>query len=109
MKQFKKYFAASLRTRYPSNAESLLIELDKEFQLLLPDVKFAATSSNPIDRRLIFCAYFLALIKVLDNHGESFEQIRVVSLEIVKEYVRPKNGFQALSQESFRPGLSNSV
>jgi hypothetical protein len=94
MPQFKKYFAASVRKRYPSNAESLLIELDKEFDVLLPDVKFAATSSNPVDRRLIFCAYFLALIKVLDNHAESFEQIRLVSLEIVKEYVRPKNGFQ---------------
>jgi hypothetical protein len=94
MPQFKKYFIAAVKSRYPSNAESLLIELDKEFDLLLPDVKFASTSSNPVDRRLIFCAYFLALIKVLDNHGESFEQIRVVSLEIVKEYVRPKNGFQ---------------
>lgn len=94
MPKFKKYFAASVRARYPSNAESLVIELDKEFDVLLPDVKFAATSSNPMDRRLVFCAYFLALIKVLDNHGESLEQIRAVSLEIVKEYVRPKNGFQ---------------
>jgi hypothetical protein len=94
MPQFKKYFTASIRSRYPSNAESLLIELDKEFDLLLPDVKFAATSKNPMDRRLVFCAYFLALIKVLDHHGESFEQIRVVSLDVVKEFVRPKNGFQ---------------
>ena len=94
MPQFKTYFIASIRSRYPSNAQSLLIELDKEFNLLLPDVKFAATSKNPMDRRLVFCAYFLALIKVLDHQGESFEQIRTVSLEIVKEYVRPKNAFQ---------------
>jgi len=94
MTSFKKYFAASVRARYPSKAESLLAELDKEFDLLHPDVKFAATSSNPMDRRLIFCGYFLALIKVLDKHGESFEQIRAVSLEVVKEYVRPKNKFQ---------------
>lgn len=39
-------------------------------------------------------AYFLALIKVLDNHGEHFEGIKAVSLEIVKEYVRPKNRLQ---------------
>ena len=93
MTQFKKYFAVSIKARYPSIAESLLVELDKEFDLLRHDVKFAATSSNPLDRRLTFCAYFLALIKVLDNHGESFEQIRAVSLEVVKEYVKPKNVF----------------
>jgi hypothetical protein len=96
MKQFKKYFAASIRARYPSNAEALLVQLDKEFDLLLPDVRFAATSSNPLDRRLTFCAYFLALIKVLDNNGENFEQIRAVSLEVVNEYVKPKNRFQQL-------------
>ena len=94
MTQFKKYFATSIKARYPSDAESLLVQLDKEFDLILPDVKFASTSSNPMDRRLTFCAYFLALIKVLDKRGESFEQIRAVSLEVVKEYVRPKNGFQ---------------
>jgi hypothetical protein len=94
MKQFKKYFAASLKVNYPANANQLLNQLDKEFEFLYPDVKFATSSSNPIDRRLIFCAYFLALIKILDKNGESFEKIRMVSLEVVKEYVRPKNGFQ---------------
>ena len=95
MTQFKKYFAASLKANYPSRADQLFTELEKEFELILPDVKFAATSSNPMDRRLTFCAYFLALIKLLDKNGESFDKIRIVSLEIVKEYVRPKNGFQA--------------
>lgn len=94
MTQFKKYFATSLRARYPLDAESLLVQLDKEFDLIYPDVRFAATSGNPMDRRLVFCAYFLALIKVLDNRGESFEQIRIVSLEVVNEYVKPKNKFQ---------------
>jgi hypothetical protein len=94
MKQFKKYFAASLNANYPDSSEQLLTKIDKEFDSLMPDVRFAISSSNPIDRRLIFCAYFLALIKVLDNSGESFEKIRMISLDIVKEYVRPKNGFQ---------------
>jgi hypothetical protein len=94
MPSFKKYFTATLRSRYPTDAELLIVQLDKEFDLLVPDVKFAETSSNPIDRRLKFCAYFLALIKVLDNHGESFEQIRTVSLEVVNAYVKPKNKLQ---------------
>ena len=94
MKQFKKYFTASLKVNYPAHADQLVSQVDKEFELIYPDVNFATTSSNPIDRRLIFCAYFLALIKVLDKSGESFEKIRMVSLEVVKEYVRPKNGLQ---------------
>ena len=99
MTNFKKYFAASLKAHYTSNADSLMSQLDKEFELILPDVKFAAKSSNPIDRRLTFCAYFLALIKVLDKTGESFEKTREISLEIVKEYVRPKNRFQAFMKK----------
>ena len=113
MTQFKKYFAASLKVNYPATADQLLSEVDKEFDLLMPDVKFAITSSNPIDRRLIFCAYFLALIKVLDKNGESFEKIRSVSLEIVMEYVRPKNGFQRflkkLPPQLIKFGLINAA
>jgi len=94
MKDFKKYFTQFIRTHYPSFADRMMDNIDKEFEIMLPDVKFAATSSNPIDRRLLFSAYFLALIKVLDQHGESYDRIREVSLEIVKEYVRPKSRFQ---------------
>ena len=31
---------------------------------------------------------------MLDQHGESFEKIHEISLQIVSEYVRPKNGIQ---------------
>lgn len=95
MTSFKKYFAGSLKANYGSTADQLMAELDKEFELIVPDVNFATSSGNPMDRRLIFCAYFLALIKVLDKKGECFEKIRTVSLDVVKEYVRPKNKFQA--------------
>lgn len=94
LKHFRKFFADCIKSNYPSTADLLLIQLDKEFDHILPDVKFATTSGNPMDRRLIFCAYFLALIKVLDLNGETFEKIRARSLEVVHEYVRPKNGFQ---------------
>jgi hypothetical protein len=94
MNQYRKYFTYALNRNYPSDAEMLASSLDKEFALLLPDVTFAKTSSNPVDRRLIFCAYFLALIKTLDTRGESFERIRSISLDAVNEYVRPKNEFQ---------------
>jgi len=91
MKNFKKYFKQSIKVNYPNHSTTLLANIDKEFSTINVDVNFARTSKNPVDRRLEFSAYFLALIKVLDKHGESFERIREVSLEIVKEYVRPKN------------------
>ena len=94
MKNFKKYFRQSIQTNYPQHSRILLENIEKEFASIHTDVDFAATSKNPIDRRLEFTAYFLALIKVLDLHGEAFEKIRLVSLEVVTEYVRPKNGVQ---------------
>jgi hypothetical protein len=63
------------------------------------DTAFARTSKNPIDRRLDFCAYFLALIQTLDERKENFETIRRICLEIVLEYVRPKNKFQAWAKK----------
>jgi len=38
----------------------------------------------------------LALIKTLEQRGESYETIRKICLEIVTEWVRPKNRFQQL-------------
>lgn len=57
---------------------------------------FAATSHNPIDKRLDFSSYFLSLIKVLHLQGEIFDSIRKICLEVVTEYVRPKNKIQQL-------------
>jgi len=94
VKNFKKYFRQSIKANYPHHAANLLENMEKEFKTINVDVGFASTSKNPIDRRLTFTAYFLALIKVLDKHGENFERIRAISLEIVKEYVRPKNRIQ---------------
>lgn len=94
MKNFKKYFKQSIRINYPNHSTSLLENIEAAFNTINVDVNFAGTSKNPVDRRLTFTAYFLALITVLDKHGESFEKIREVSLEIVKEYVRPKNKIQ---------------
>src|SRR6185312_4369890 len=55
---------------------------------------FASRSKNPIDKRLDFSAYFLALIKVLERDGSSYEEIRSICLEITIDYVSPKNFLQ---------------
>lgn len=96
MKNYKKYFIRNIRKYYPDNSDKMIAEINTHYKNISPDTKFAATSKNPIDKRLDFCSYFLALIKMLDEQGENFETIRKICLEIVTEYVRPKNKFQQL-------------
>ena len=91
---YKKYFVKAIKTTYSANSDFLLAEIDKQFKYISADTSFAATSSNPIDKRLDFCGYFLALIKTLDEQEESFDMIRIICLNVVLDYVRPKNKIQ---------------
>ncbi len=92
---YKKYFHQSIRQRYPLDGGQICESIQTRYQAIWPDIGFVKTSSNPIDRRLDFTAYFLATIQVLEQRGESFEIIRETCLEITHAYVRPKNHFQA--------------
>ncbi len=69
---------------------------EANYTAIAPEIAFARTSANPIDKRLDFCAYFLALIQTLDARQESYDDIRKICLEIVTEYVRPKNLVQRM-------------
>jgi hypothetical protein len=91
VKSFKKYFNQSIEGNYPETSENLILNIEREYDLISRSVDFARKSSNPIDRRLNFSAYFLALVKVLDDRGENYDTILLISLGIVKEYVKPKN------------------
>ncbi|MEA5405466.1 L-2-amino-thiazoline-4-carboxylic acid hydrolase [Arcicella sp. DC2W] len=95
MDNYRKYFTQSIKANYPKESDKILADTDNYYSIISIDTKFATTSSNPIDKRLAFSAYFLAFIKTLDEKGESFENIRSICLEIVTEYVTPKNKFQA--------------
>lgn len=94
MKHYKEYFKQSIEANYPRTSKDLLLQIEHEFNTLKEDVNFANTSQNLVDRRLLFTSYFLAFIVILDKQGESYEKIREISLQIVHEYVRPKNRFQ---------------
>ena len=96
MSSSKKYFARAIRNRYPDTADFLIPEIDHHFNTIRIDTDFSKTSGNPVDKRLDFTSYFLALIKTLEQRGESYETIRKICLEIVTEWVRPKNRFQQL-------------
>jgi hypothetical protein len=89
------YFQNELRRRYPEEYQRLCAEIEARNGLIAPDIAFARSSSNPVDRRLDFCAYFLATIQALEKHGESVERIREICLAVTLEYVRPKNAWQS--------------
>lgn len=69
-------------------------DTERVYKHVSTDIRFSSTSPNPLDRRLDFTAYFLAFIQVLEKKGEPFSRIRSLCLEVVGEYVRPKNQWQ---------------
>ncbi len=96
MDPYKPYFVRAVAGHYPGRSTLLLAAVDKHYGRIAEDTRFAAASANPLDKRLDFSAYFLALILTLDEQGESFQTIRALCLQIVGEYVRPKNKMQQL-------------
>jgi hypothetical protein len=92
--EYKKYFVKAIRAHFPDQTEELIIETGSRYTEISRDTSFAAKSANPIDRRLDFIAYFLALIKTLEQKGYSYDFIRSLCLEIVYDYVTPKNSIQ---------------
>jgi hypothetical protein len=96
MANYRKHFVAGIKKNFPGIQDAIIDKTNAHYKIISADTVFAASSKNPIDKRLDFCAYFLALIKTLNEQGESFETTRKICLEIVTEYVKPKNKFQQL-------------
>jgi hypothetical protein len=94
MRPYRKYFINAVRQHFPDNFTSIINDIDNRYIIISRDTKFARTSSNPIDKRLDFCAYFLSLIIALDQLGLPYERTRMICLEITTEYVRPKSRLQ---------------
>ena len=88
---YKKYFEKAIHHRFPGDGVSIVAQVDGRFAQICPRVAFAATSINPMDKRLGFSAYFLALIQTLEKRGLGFDEIKEVCLEITYDYVTPKN------------------
>ena len=107
MTDYRKYFYKAIRAEYPDSAEQIIEETENWFQKISPDIAFAKTSKNPMDRRLEFCAYFLALIISLDQRRERYDEIRKICLDIVTDYVRPKSKLHA-ALKRLPPKLMNT-
>src|SRR5690606_450770 len=95
MGDYRKYFRRFVKENYPADFYRILVATDSHYRLIAKDIAFVKSSKNPIDKRLDFSAYFLALIKTLDEKGESFEAIRKICLDITTEYVRPTSKVQS--------------
>lgn len=92
---YKKYFTKAIHRRFPIDAADVVAQVDGQFAQIHPHVAFAATSINPMDKRLGFSAYFLALIQTLEGRGLGFDEIKDICLAITYDFVTPKNAVQA--------------
>lgn len=107
MKGFRKYFITAIRLNYPDRFSEVVSQTDTNYKGISKDTLFALTSRNPLDKRLDFSSYFLALIMTLDKEDESFDRIRQICLEIVTAYVQPKNKLQEFFKRLL-PKLTNT-
>jgi len=91
MGNYRKYFIQFIKDDYPNDFDQIIKTTDHHYAQISLDTAFSKTSKNPVDRRLDFSAYFLALIVTLDERAETFENIRNICLKITIQYVQPKN------------------
>ncbi|WP_373494912.1 L-2-amino-thiazoline-4-carboxylic acid hydrolase [Aquiflexum sp.] len=108
MENYRGYFNKILQVFFPNEFDKIIADTDRHYSTISVSTAFAITSKNPIDKRLDFSAYFLALIKTLDEKGESFDTIRQICLQIVTAYVQPKNKAQAFFKRLL-PKLTNTL
>jgi hypothetical protein len=93
---YRRFFVSGLKRHFPGTAESIIAEVDNEFRTISRSTSFAASSANPMDKRLDFAAYFLSLIKVLEGRKQGYSEIRKICLDITVAYVSPRNSVHAL-------------
>ncbi len=88
-------FFRVLQGREPAIYEEILDKTEEHYTTVSRDTAFAGRSTNPMDKRLDFTAYCLALIKTMEERGWDVASIRNLCLEITKEYVKPRNRIHA--------------
>jgi hypothetical protein len=90
--KFKKHCEAEIQRRFSAgDAERIMRDIEARYIAIYPDIAFARTSSNPLDRRLEVCAYLLATIRVMEARGLAYNEIRAICVAIAESYVRPAN------------------
>ena len=67
-----KFSTDKIKAYYPIEYPEIQRNVSENYFELSKDTKFALNSKNPMDKRLDFCSYFLALIKTLDQRNENY-------------------------------------
>ncbi|MFT5885635.1 MAG: hypothetical protein ACI9IP_002095 [Arcticibacterium sp.] len=88
---FRGYFKKTLEASYPDNFKDIIKSIESKNDILNGSFKFALKSKNPLDKKLPFAAYFLAMIQVLEAEKVSFDKIKTLCLEVAEAYAKPKN------------------
>jgi hypothetical protein len=107
MDSYRIFFTRRIREYYSHEADAIIREVEGNYAVTSKDTAFAVKSRNPVDRRLDFSAYFLALIITLDKRGESFQKIREICLKVTDAYVRPRNKLHAWAKKTL-PRLTHT-
>jgi hypothetical protein len=90
---YKRHFRAEIERSYPKHFTVIGAEIEARYQAIYPDIAFARKSSNPVDRRLEFCGYFLATIQALEARGSSLEEIQTICVRIAEASVQPTSSW----------------
>ena len=98
---YKKYFIKTIKGNYPNSFHEIISETENNYKIISLDTRFAKTSKNSIDKRLDFCAYFLAFVKTLDKKGESYEITRRM-FRNSKRIRKAKNQIAEICKKNFR-------
>ena len=113
MKNIRPYIFVELKRILPEDAQELMDQTDLIYATLEKDIALAKCSSNPLDDRMVFAAYFLALIKVLEKKGYEYAFVEELCIAIAKRYVMPKNKLEAFLKRLpvllLKMGLAKSI
>lgn len=92
---YKKSFTKIIQKKYPLEHQNILKAIQKQSSLISQEVGNLSNTGNPLDKRMDFAIYFLALIQTMETKGLDYETIKQLSLEITYDFVKPKNKFQS--------------
>jgi len=88
---FRGYFKKVLEASYPDSFKDIIKSIESENDNLSDSIRFALKSKNPLDKKLPFAAYFLAMIQVLETDKVGFDKIETLCLQVAEAYAKPKN------------------
>ena len=89
-----------LAARFGERAGELGRAVERDLAALDAELATLDRSPSPMDRRVRIAAWFLSLVRVLRDAGESDETIRASCLELAERMVRPRSRLESLARRA---------